>query len=77
MTFTLLEGPDVRLSVRDTEFDLSSAQPEHTVALADQGPKLTERISLTPLTGATREDGSVITAGMPTIPEELHPDWAG
>ncbi len=77
MTFTLLEGPDVRLPVRDTEFDLSSAQPEHTVALADQGPKLTERISLTPLTGATREDGSVITAGMPTIPEELHPDWAG
>lgn len=36
MTFTLLEGPDVRLSVRGTEFDLSSAQPEHTVALADQ-----------------------------------------
>ena len=40
------------------------------VSLDDHGPRLLDRISLKPLTGATREDGSVITSGIPTIPEE-------
>ena len=71
MTFTLLDGPPVRLSVRGTEFELTPHAPEHTVALADQGPQLAEQVSLTPLSGAVRDDGSLITAGMPTIPEEF------
>ncbi len=71
MTFTLVEGPPLRLRVRTEEFELTPEHPERCIALAGQGTHLTSRISRTPLSGATRDDGSVITAGIPTIPEEL------
>lgn len=68
MTFTLLGGPPLTLSVRGQEFELG--EEPRIVSLDDHGPRLLDRISLKPLTGATREDGSVITSGIPTIPEE-------
>ena len=69
MTFTLAEGPPLTVSVRGEEHLVTPDAPV-TVALADQGPRRTDRLSLTPLVGAMRDDGSVITAGIPTIPDD-------
>ncbi len=70
MTFTLLEGPPLSVCVRGTQYEVV-ADEVTVVPLDGQGPRLSAPLSLTPMVGATRDDGSVITAGIPTIPEDL------
>nr|WP_040563774.1 glycosyl hydrolase family 65 protein [Kineosphaera limosa] len=70
ITFTLVDGPATRVSVRGDELELTGDEPL-VVALDGQGPRLKDRISLRPMEGAMREDGSVITAGIPTITDDM------
>ncbi|MBM6400612.1 glycoside hydrolase family 65 protein [Phycicoccus sonneratiae] len=54
----------VPVEVRGEAYSVGPDAPV-TVALADQGPRLTGRIGRRPQTGGTRADGSRITSGVP------------
>ncbi|MGD7788643.1 glycoside hydrolase family 65 protein [Propionibacteriaceae bacterium Y1700] len=68
ITFTLELGDPVTVRVRDEEVEVSGTT---TIALADQGPRLEGALGTLPLISGRREDGSVITAGVPdpSIPD--------
>ncbi|MGO3886639.1 MAG: glycoside hydrolase family 65 protein [Mycetocola sp.] len=73
MTFVVEDGSSAELSVCGTEVHVRAGEPV-TVALRTQGPVLTDEApSTSTITGAVREDGSVVTASIPTITSDA---WA-
>ncbi|MGO2658207.1 glycoside hydrolase family 65 protein [Mycetocola reblochoni] len=67
MSFTVEEGTGADVSVCGTPVHVRAGEPV-SVALAGQGPVVTEEApSTSTITGTVREDGSVVTASIPTI----------
>lgn len=64
------DAPDVEFSVRGVAYRLASGQSV-TVPLDGQGPSLPGKPTLRALRGNRRDDGTLITASVPTITAEI------
>ena len=74
IAFELASGQDVHLSVRGAAVTVSHGEPIQ-VALSDQGPHLTGRPTLRQVTRQYREDGTPLTAGVPTVGDDQSDPW--
>ncbi|MFC7466256.1 glycoside hydrolase family 65 protein [Brachybacterium sp. GCM10030252] len=69
ISFTLEEGPEIEVSVR--EQDVTVTAEGVAVPLADQGPVLDDAVLATPVgLGDQRADGSIVTSYVPQDPED-------
>ena len=69
--FTLDDGDPIEVWVRSERFVVQAGEPV-SVSLRNQGPRRPSLQGHSPVIGAARGDGSLITAGVPESPQEIN-----